>query len=43
MSLVAQPISKKSWIPPKVVLLSLSSTFNNSSGGGDGDSASAIS
>lgn len=46
-AMVAQPLepstlpSKKPWIPPQLMLMTLPSISNNVSGGGDGDSALA--
>ncbi len=41
---VAPSITKQPYVPPKLRLISISrNTFNNSSGGGDGDSALASS
>lgn len=34
-------ISEKSWVPPTLICIPLSSTMNNLSGSGDGDSALA--
>ncbi len=38
---IPMPFSKKTWMPPQLLLLSEFSISNNQSGGGDGDAALA--